>query len=76
MNYRKPYRPRMRKYFFGRFGLGAWPVIILVIALSLSGGVNSMEEFAARALPIVVWGSIVFLFCWLVVVLRRRRRGY
>ncbi len=66
----------MRKYFFGRFGLGMWPIIIAVIALSMSGGVDSMEAFAERALPIVLWTATISFFVWICVAIRRRRRGY
>ncbi len=65
----------MRKYFFGRLGFGLWPIVILVVFFSAAGGVDSMEEFAERALPIVLMGAAVGFVLWGLWALLQRRRN-
>ena len=45
---------RMRGLFFGRRGLGLWPVFFIVVVFASLGGIAGIEEFANVTLPAAI----------------------
>ena len=48
---RKRRKFRLRKLFFGRRGLGVWPILALIVVFASLGGIAGIEEFASVTLP-------------------------